>query len=84
MASLFKTVTDNAKRAVNLVGTTCESVEKTLDLANHYVDKQTKGQKLKITDNVRLSVAEHRLEVKARLDEDEDLRALFQELESEI
>lgn len=81
--SLYRAITNNVTKVLNVIGNTAESVEKTLDIANIYVEENHKKFQRTIKQDAIYSTASHHAEIASELEKDAKLKAIFDELENE-
>jgi hypothetical protein len=79
--NIFKVLTNNVAKVFNTIGSTADSVERGLDIANVYVEQNHKRAVKVITANALMSTAHHHIEHQAELDDNPKLAAIYAKLE---
>ena len=78
--SMFKALSKAVAQTFNAIGTTAQSIEKTMDIANIYVDNNHKKFTRTIKQDAILSTAEHHADIARQLDSDAELKAQYEAL----
>lgn len=81
--SIFSSFAKAISQTFDAVGSTAQSVEKTVDILNIYVDNNHKRITKIVRQDAILSTAQHHLDIAKELDSDADLKAQFTALEAD-
>lgn len=81
--SVFSSLSSAISQSLDAVGSTASSIEKTVDIANIYVDNNHKRITKVVKQDAILSTAKHHSNIAAELNADDNLKAAFKALEAE-
>lgn len=81
--SIFRSLSKAISGSLDTITSTASSVEKTLDIANIYVDNNHKRITKTVRQDAILSTAVHHAAIVAELDADAKLKEAFDALEAE-
>ena len=81
--SIARAITTSFSQVFSLIGSTAESLEKTIDMGNVIIDNQHKKITRTSTKNAILSTAQHHTDIIKELEADSKLKETFAALEAE-
>lgn len=81
--SIWSSLSNCVSQSLDAVGSTAQSIEKTVDIANIYVDNNHKRITKVVRQDAILSTAKHHASIAAELKADADLKAAFDALDAD-
>ncbi len=83
MKAMYKSLSNVVCRTLDAGASSMESAEKALGDVNHYVEQNSKANRMIITNSAKTRAAENLMKIQSRLNEDADFSDAMQAIDAD-